>query len=357
MRRLATAVLLLHAGCGRIGYRRNDAALEGRDASIDTAIDAFRFDTNTPDVHVSLDAPLPDANLVSDAPTDAVMSDAFAPDAPCIAVPEACNGVDDDCDGRIDNGFNVVASWDACSTAPRVASVVVSTIAWDMADAVQAASLVEGGLESAGSLTTPGALLFDASRTLGNLLVPPASMSPQYFSMPFVGGNAAVEPNVNRVVIEIAWAAGWAAHDGPGADFVVYEHGDPVTEPEAFAVAVHDARTGTWSRARWQFYNVFNGTDRLFATLYDLADFNLVGGVIDRIRIESIFGMDAAQPDRVTNARGDGFVVRGTDADWAGAHTLALSAGLPGVPVGLLDADVIWVAALHPLVEPRCCVP
>ena len=99
----------------------------------------------------------------------------------------------------------MVASWDACSTAPRVASVVVTTLRWDMADALQSATIVEGGLEPAGSLTTPGALLFDPSLTLGNLLVPPASMSPQYFSLPFVGGNAAVEPNVNRVVIEIGW--------------------------------------------------------------------------------------------------------------------------------------------------------
>ena len=95
MRRLATAVFVLHAGCGRIGYRSNDAALEeGRDASIDSAIDAFRFDANTPDVNVSIDVPLPDVNVAIDAVLpDAVLPDAVLPDAPCFASSRSATAV------------------------------------------------------------------------------------------------------------------------------------------------------------------------------------------------------------------------------------------------------------------------
>ena len=338
MRALAFALLLVVAGCGRVGYRQT------RREVVDAPLDASSFDAAF--------TPTPDASRDAAAAVDvAVLSD-----TPCFAVAESCNGLDDDCDTRVDETFTRVASWDACSTVPRVGSVTLATYSWDSADALVGASIVEGGIEYASGLTTPGALLLDVTRTLGNLLVTPATGEPRFFAMPFVGGNAALEPNVNRVSLEVTFAEGWTAHDGVGDDLVVYEHGDPISEPEAFAVAVRDARTGVWSESRWEFFDAFADTDRVFATAYDIADFGLPGGVVDRVRIGSVFGVDASVPDRVDSLRGDGFLVRGGDPAWATASMLRLSEGGPGVAVGLLDADMLWVAALRPLVEPTCCV-
>jgi len=338
MRALATALVLV-AGCGRVGYRQT------RDASLDAPLDAASLDTaslDTASLEPSLDG----------APFDA----GTLPDTPCFAVLESCNGLDDDCDGRIDETFTRAATWDACITVPRFGSVSLAAYTWNVADALASASIVEGGIEFLGVLSTPGALLLDVPRTLGNLLATSAISEPRYFAMPFVGGNLALEPNVNRTSFEVSFAAGWTARDGVGDDLVIYEHGDPITEPEAFAVAVRDARTGVWTAARSEFFDAFAETDRVFATAFDLADFGLVGGVIDRVRIESVFGFAAAFPDRVDSARGDGFVVRGGSPGWATASTLRLVEGGTGVATNLLDADLLWVAALSPLVEPRCCV-
>lgn len=337
MRALAISLLLVVAGCGRIGYRQT------RRDVVDAPLDAASFDVAfTPTSDVS-----PDTAVARDV--------AVLPDTPCFAVVESCNGLDDDCDARIDENFTRVASWDACSTPPRVGSVTLATYSWDAADALVGASIVEGGIEYASGLTTPGALLLDVTRTLGNLLVTPATGEPRFFTMPFVGGNAALEPNVNRLSFEVTFAEGWTARDGVGDDLLVYEHGNPISEPEAFAVAVRDARTGVWTASRWEFFDAFAETDRVFATAYDIADFGLPGGVIDRVRIGSVFGMNADVPDRVDSLRGDGFVVRGGDAAWATASMLRLTDGGPGVVLDLLDADLLWVAALHPLVAPTCC--
>lgn len=338
MRALAIALLSVVAGCGRVGYQQTRAA------SVDAPLDASALDAAF--------TPMPDAPLDAAITVDAALAD----DSPCFAVPESCNGLDDDCDLRVDETFTRVARWDACSTLPRMGSVTLATYSWDASDALAGASIVEGGIEYASALTTPGALLLDVTRTLGNLLVTPATSEPRFFAMPFVGGNPALEPGVNRVSLEVSFAEGWTAHDDVGDDLVVYEHGDPITEPEAFAVAVRDARTGMWTAARWEFFDAFADTDRVFATAYDLADFGLPGGVIDRVRIDSVFGIDADVPDRVDSPRGDGFVVRGGDAAWATSSMLRITEGGPGVVIDLLDADMLWVASLHPLVEPACCV-
>jgi len=207
-----------------------------------------------------------------------------------------------------------------------------------------------------GTLSTPGVLALDGAFTLGNLLVPSPDTAPRWAPMPSVGGDLSIEPNVDRAALEIDWTASWAVRDGPGDDLVVYEHGDPINEPEAFSVAVHDARTGEWSARRWEFFDVFSATDLLFVTGYDLADFGLPGGVVDRVRIESVFGVAAAMPDRVSDASGQGFVLRAGESGWDTAHLLRLVAGGAGPPTDLLDADLLWVSALHPLVEPSCCV-
>jgi len=70
----------------------NDGGDDGRtdrDASDDTTM----LDVSAPDV------PAPDVTI--DAPSDTGADD-VAPDVPCVPTPEVCNGLDDDCDGAID---------------------------------------------------------------------------------------------------------------------------------------------------------------------------------------------------------------------------------------------------------------
>lgn len=358
---MVVSMLLAVGACGRVGYRESDA---GRDARIDPSIDAAidpGIDTG-PAIDAAIDASRVDAAIDAGPDDDAfspidASTDAPGTDASCPDVAEACNGLDDDCDSFVDETFRVVASWDVCASPPRTGDVTVLGTTWDASDALRSAVLVEGGIELVFPTTTPGALLLAPEFSLGNLLAPPGSSSPQSVAMPLVGGDTTLEPNVDRMGFEVGFAAGFVVYDGPGDDFVVLEQGDPITEPEAYTVAVRDARTGTWSRRRWEFFDTFSDTDRMFATRYDLAQFDLPGGVIDRIRIESVFGADAAMPDRVSDARGEGYVLRGDDRDWSSAQTMLLTEGGVPVPVDLLDADLLWVASLHPLVEPTCCVP
>lgn len=360
--RMPLLALLVLGGCGRIGYRADTGPDGATDETTDAALDAAVAPGTDVGIDGGLDATIDaaasDAGTEVDAPSEIdADEDALAPDAFCPGVPERCNGLDDDCDERVDETFTVVARWDACTSPPRSGDVTVVESRWDASDALRSASLVVGGIELVFPITTPGALLLAPEFTIGNLLVAPPSSSPQGAALPFVGGDTALEPNVDRVAFEVAWDTSFVVYDGPGEDFVVIEQGDPITEPEAFTVAVRDARTGVWSRRRWEFFDAFSDTDRLFATRYDLASFDLPGGVIDRVRVESVFGVDAPQPDRVSEPRGDGFVSRGDEATWPSASTMLLTEGGAPVPTDLLDADLVWVASLHPLVEPRCCVP
>ena len=271
---------------------------------------------------------------------------------------EQCNGLDDDCDGATDETYTVVPTWGGCATAPRGGAVTLLGFTFDAEDAVRDAVIAEGGVEAAqvGTLSTPGGLVLDPARTLANLLLPPATAEARWVPFPAVGGDTAYEPNITRSALESSWSEAWAMRDGPGDDLVVLEHGNPIEEPEAFAISVRDARTGRWSPVRYEHFDEYSDPDRLFATAFDLADFGLAGGIADRVRIHNVFAGDAPEPDRVDDPSGEGFVVRAGDFDYAVSHPLTMTADGPPFPTALLDTDLLFVAALHPTVERRCCV-
>lgn len=72
----------------------------GEDAGPDARVDAFMPDAFIPDAYMP-DAPMDDGG--TDSGLDAGSEDGGMPDA-CVAVAESCNGLDDNCDGRVDEG-------------------------------------------------------------------------------------------------------------------------------------------------------------------------------------------------------------------------------------------------------------
>jgi len=86
----------------------------GSDGDAGRPIEDAGLDANLPDADLP-DADLPDANLADADLPDADLPDANLPDAnlldagvgepdACVAAAETCNGLDDDCDGTVDNG-------------------------------------------------------------------------------------------------------------------------------------------------------------------------------------------------------------------------------------------------------------
>lgn len=76
----------------------------GEDAGPDARVDAFIPDAFIPDAYMP-DAPMDDGGTDAgpDAGPDSGPLDGGMPDA-CVAVAESCNGLDDNCDGRVDEG-------------------------------------------------------------------------------------------------------------------------------------------------------------------------------------------------------------------------------------------------------------
>lgn len=288
---------------------------------------------------------------------DAAMGlDGGPPPDGCISMPaELCNRVDDDCDGAIDETWTVVSSFAECSGPAREDDFTLVGLSWNQADTIRSARVASGMLDVIAVALVPDLRAgMDTRRAVGNLLGYDMPMEFVFVPFPEAGNDPAIEPNLTRVELELAWGA-FVVADGDGDDVVVYETGDPIDEPEAYAVAFRDARTGAWSDFRYEHFDAFDATTELFATAFDLADFGVT--VADRMQVANVFNTEAAVgEDRVTEADGQGVVIRGGEPGWDAASALLMPAGAP-FPTTLLDSDLVWIVALHPNVEPRCCPP
>ncbi|MEY4509310.1 MAG: hypothetical protein RLZZ450_1432 [Pseudomonadota bacterium] len=149
-----TLILPMHLASGCVGVSCGDLTCsEGGCTSIDIDIDSLlpyagqeprlsTTDGGSGDVDAAVivvDAATPDASVVVDAggsdagqpdtgvtaPRDAgsdagIKTDAGTrPDAAvCNPTPELCNALDDDCDGRVDNGFDLMTDANHCGSCP-----------------------------------------------------------------------------------------------------------------------------------------------------------------------------------------------------------------------------------------------
>lgn len=97
------------------------SVLDGGSSEVDGAV--MVVDAATPDAGTPVDASLLDTGVTAprDAGNDASMrSDASTRGdaAMCSPTPEVCNALDDDCDGRVDNGFDLMNDATHCGSCP-----------------------------------------------------------------------------------------------------------------------------------------------------------------------------------------------------------------------------------------------
>lgn len=144
------------------------------------------------------------------------------------------------------------------------------------------------------------------------------------------------------------YLVGWALENKDGADLVVYESG--TFEP--FSVSVRRAGTEVFTQPRYQFSNYFDPVHNVNAVAFDLTDFGLAqGDMIDAIRIRNVFNAYSRHgSDRVDDPSGQGMVVYPGDPGYGSSHQLLTERDGREFKTEQLDADIIYIVALHNIV-------
>jgi hypothetical protein len=192
---------------------------------------------------------------------------------------------------------------------------------------------------------------FDPSRTVGRLLHGGGEAlngKALAASFPETRGDYG-RANRDRVTIELDWS-GAGVENLPGPDFVVFEAG-PF---EPFAVSVKVRGSNRFTEPRYQFASTCDPANNVNAVLFDLSDFRLPEGeVITAIRIRNVFNLHArAGADKVDNPRGEGRIIYPSDWDYAYGFMLRRELGGQEFEDDELDADIVYVAALHNVISP-----
>ncbi|MDW8290353.1 MAG: dockerin type I domain-containing protein [Armatimonadota bacterium] len=181
---------------------------------------------------------------------------------------------------------------------------------------------------------------FDPNKTLGRIMTGTTGVA-SFVEL----GDA-----VTRKTILVDWA-GKRLPNRAGEDFVVYEVGSPGA-PEAFMVAVRKKGETTFSAWRYEFANSFTASYNVFATAFNLSDFGLQeGDTIDAILIANLI-----ETDRVDAASGQGNVYLGGGAGFVPVQGPQSNTPSQPYPVDRFDADIVYVAALHPILPPNVAI-
>lgn len=256
-----------------------------------------------------------------------------------------------------------------CGGSLRADVFTIAGVAFDTANAVQTAAIVEGTVNiqdnsskifariEQADPTSPVAsssginpyLTFDRGGSIGRLLGRSARKSDdraRFISFPEKGVPGAI-PNKDRVTIELTWRKfGLPNEDGP--DFVIYEVGSY----EGFAVSVRKAGSTLFSPYRYQFAYQSDPTHGVNSVQFDLSSFGVgKGEVIDAIRIRNLFNSEAIDgADKVDGTTGEGRVLYPTDVEYVAGHKLQTGFSANEFSTESLDADLIYAVGLHSII-------
>ncbi len=162
-------------------------------------------------------------------------------------------------------------------------------------------------------------------------------------------------PGAERSVLQFGWNEGQTLRNSAGNDFVIFESGTW----EGFAVAVRKEGSKTFSHYRYQFQTSRDELHLVNAVAFDLSDFGLTDGEkITAIRISNL--MNSSGPtgaDKVDDSSGQGNVITASNPTYHKAFLLRENPGGPEFPSDRLDADILYVTALHNIEPTRSSSP
>jgi hypothetical protein len=227
-------------------------------------------------------------------------------------------------------------------------SVTVGTTMFDTDD-----SVTSGTLSTSGTISTSffgvGIFSEDTVNSVATLLG--AGGGEQ--GVDITGGTSGT---TGRTTIELFWTSGEGVENLPGDDVFVIENGG-VGRPEAFALAVRENGSSSFTVHRAEFADEYDAGRQQYITGYDLTDFGIAAnGFIDAVQIISLHNASATTnpnlEDRVDDASGEGNV--SLDAgNGSGFEIYAGPTATDGTftpdpggayPDGAMDADIVYVA-------------
>jgi hypothetical protein len=188
---------------------------------------------------------------------------------------------------------------------------------------------------------------FNRSRSIGCLMEMHNRGQCQFARGITLPGASETNPraNTSRYILQFGWDTGQTLENMAGEDFVIFESG----KWEGFAVAVQQEGDPKFSAYRYKFANSRDDLHNANAVAFDLSDFGIAeGGKITAIRIENLMNSKAlGGPDKVDDVSGQGQLLTAKDPGYGQGFLLRQKADGPEFSVDLLDADIVYVTALH----------
>ncbi|GEM_PF-3211361 len=213
---------------------------------------------------------------------------------------------------------------------------------------------VDGKTYNTTNLVTTGTFSSGTAATTAGMALP-VGVTTSAGSVSGLGDHQMNFGQNTRSAYDFTWGAGNGLINNTGDDFTIFENGSSANA-EGFAVSVKKFGSSSFTTFRYEFANSFDPTTQNFngawLTSYNLDSFGLSAGeYITDIRISSIFGTGAANPDLVDNNSGEGTVLLFGDAGYGSGFTLfqSTTTGNTGAihPAASTDADIAHIVGLH----------
>lgn len=186
---------------------------------------------------------------------------------------------------------------------------------------------------------------FDRSRSVGTLALGRAD-GPRAITLP-----KSRDGQSERHGIRLSYVARVGILNLSGPDVAIFESGDTMDGPEAFALRARNAVTGEWSRwfyeasTNYQPYRT-GGNSGAYSTLFDFSEVGMeTGDLVDAIEIVNLTRADGIE---VETTRGSGRVHFNGDGGLPNPNSEIIK---DFKDVNGYDPDILYAVALRPLVN------